>query len=265
MQRLRIFLLQVKKYNVSIIAGTGIDSVLGGGSYYYGASATVDANVKTGYTWTSWSGTYNSNNKKYTFTVTGNVGLKANAEANTYYIVFHSNGGSGAMETLTCKYDMTYTLPAMSFVPPVHPNTYLGWDTDPNAFSASFMERQEIKNLTSINGYTFNFYAIWDYAPDLTAYDRYFTLYEAQTGVITESELLRTVKSIDREDGTTQVRVKNYSSSMFTSFTSAGEATITYITTDSRNNTTEKQIKVAIVDTEATKEGPMDFDGVKNT
>ncbi|AND85526.1 hypothetical protein GTH52_01240 [Clostridium tyrobutyricum] len=252
-----------KKYNVSIIAGTGIDSVLGGGSYYYGASATVDANVKTGYTWTSWSGTYNSNNKKYTFTVTGNVGLKANAEANTYYIVFHSNGGSGAMETLTCKYDMTYTLPAMSFVPPVHPNTYLGWDTDPNAFSASFMERQEIKNLTSINGYTFNFYAIWDYAPDLTAYDRYFTLYEAQTGVITESELLRTVKSIDREDGTTQVRVKNYSSSMFTSFTSAGEATITYITTDSRNNTTEKQIKVAIVDTEATKEGPMDFDGVK--
>lgn len=85
----------------------------------------------------------------------------------------------------------------------------------------------EIKNLTSINGYTFNFYAIWDYAPDLDAYDRYFTLYEAQTGVITESELLRTVKSIDREDGTTQVRVKNYSPSMFTSFTSAGEITIT--------------------------------------
>jgi hypothetical protein len=50
---------------------------------------------------------------------------------------------------------------------------------------------------------------------------------------------------------------------MFTSFTGYGQVTITYITTDSRNNTTEKQIKVAIVDTEATKEGPMDFDGVK--
>ncbi len=252
-----------KKYAVNVNAGTGIDIVLGGGSYYYGASCTVDANVKTGYTWTSWSGTYNSNNKKYTFTVTGDVRLTANAEANTYYIVFHANGGSGNMETLTCKYDESFSLPAMSFIPPVHANTYLGWNTDPNAFSASYTERQKIKNLTNINGYTFNFYAIWDYAPDLTAYDRYFTLYEAKTGAITESELLRTVKSIDREDGTTQIRVKNYSSSIFTGFISSGEATITYVTTDSRNNTTEKQIKVAIVDTKATKEGIMDFDGIK--
>ncbi|HIG0358605.1 TPA: InlB B-repeat-containing protein [Clostridium sporogenes] len=252
-----------KRYTVSVTAGTGIDGVLGGGSHYYGASATVDANVKIGYTWTNWSGTYSSNNKKYTFTVTGNVSLKANAEANTYYIVFHPNGGSGNMKTLICKYDMTYTLPVMSFVPPDHPNTYLGWNTDPNAFSSSFTEKQKIKNLTSVNGYTFNFYAIWDYAPDLAVYDRYFTLYEAQTGVITESELLRTVKSNDREDGTTKVGIKNYSASIFTRFTSYGEATITYITTDSKNNSTEKQIKVAIVDTEATKEGPIDFDGVK--
>lgn len=252
-----------KKYTVSLSAGTGIESVSGGGSYYYGASCIVDANVKTGYTWTNWSGTYSSNNKKYTFMVTGNVSLKANAEANTYYIVFHANGGSGDMETLTCKYDKSYTLPAMSFIPPTHPNTYLGWNTDSNAFLAKFTERQTIKNLTSVNGYTFHFYAIWDYAPDLTAYDRYFTLYEAQTGVITESELLRTVKSTDREDGTTTVRVKNYSASKFTSFTSSGEATITYVTIDSKNNKTEKQIKVAIVDTEATKEGIIDFDGIK--
>lgn len=97
----------------------------------------------------------------------------------------------------------------------------------------------------------------------LTACDRYFTLYEAQTGVITESELLKTVKSIDREDGATKVTVKNYASSMLTSVTSSGQVNITYITTDSRNNTTEKQTKVNIVDTEANKEGPMDFDGIK--
>lgn len=99
-----------KKYTVNVNAGIGIDSVLGGGSYYYGASCTVDENVRTGYTWTSWSGTYNSNNKKYTFTVTGDVSLTANAEANIYYIVFHANDGSGNMETLTCKYDESYTL-----------------------------------------------------------------------------------------------------------------------------------------------------------
>ena len=252
-----------KKYTVSVSAGTGIESVSGGGSYYYGATSTVDAAVKTGYTWKNWSGTYTSNSKRYSFTVGGNVVLTANAEANTYYIVFYPNGGSGAMTMMTCKYDQTYTLPAMIFTPPAHPCTYLGWNTDANAYSASYSERQQIRNLTSIDGYTFNFYAIWDYAPDLTCSDRYFTLYEAKTGIITETELLRTVKSTDREDGTTQIRVKNYSLTMFTSFTSSGELVITYTTTDSRNNTTEKQVKVTIVDTDATVEGPMDFDGKK--
>lgn len=252
-----------KKYTVSVSAGTGIESVSGGGSYYYGATSTVDAAVKTGYTWKNWSGTYTSISKRYSFTVVGNVVLTANAEANTYYIVFYPNGGSGTMTTMTCKYDQTYTLPAMSFTPPAHPCTYLGWNTDANAYSASYSERQQIRNLTSEDGYTFLFYAIWDYAPDLTCSDRYFTLYEAKTGIITEAELLRTVKSTDREDGTTQIRVKNYSLTMFTSFTSSGELVITYTTTDSRNNTTEKQVKVTIVDTDATVEGPMDFDGKK--
>ncbi|SEV84910.1 InlB B-repeat-containing protein [[Clostridium] fimetarium] len=252
-----------KKYTVSVSAGTGIESVSGGGSYYYGATSTVDAAVKTGYTWKNWSGTYTSISKRYSFTVVGNVALTANAEANTYYIVFYPNGGSGTMTTMTCKYDQTYTLPAMSFMPPAHPCTYLGWNTDANAYFASYSESQQIRNLTSIDGYTFYFYAIWDYAPDLTCSDRYFTLYEAKTGIITEAELLRTVKSTDREDGTTQIRVKNYSLNMFTSFTSSGELIITYITTDSRNNTTEKQVKVTIVDTDATVEGPMDFDGKK--
>ncbi len=252
-----------KKYTVSVSAGTGIESVSGEGIYYYGATSTVDAAVKTGYTWKNWNGTYTSINKRYSFIVVGNVALTANAEANTYYIVFYPNGGSGIMTTMTCKYDQTYTLPAMSFTPPAHPCTYLGWNTDANAYSASYSERQQIRNLTNIDGYTFYFYAIWDYAPDLICSDRYFTLYEAKTGIITEAELLRTVKSTDREDGTTQIRVKNYSLTMFTRFTSSGELVITYTTTDSRNNTTEKQVKVAIVDTDATVEGPMDFDGKK--
>lgn len=252
-----------KQYTVSVSAGTGIESVSGAGIYYYGANCNVDAVVKTGYSWTSWSGTYTSGSQCYTFPVTGNVALTANAEANTYYIVFHPNGGSGSMEILTCKYDQTYTLPDMSFTPPSHPCKYLGWNTDSNAFSPTYTERQQIRNLTSINGFTYDFYAIWDYAPDLTCSDRYFTLYEAKAGVITEAELLRTAKSTDREDTTTRIRVKYYSASAFTGLTGSGEITITYTTTDSRDNTTEKKAKVTIVDTGETKEGPMDFDGMK--
>lgn len=252
-----------KKYEVSVTAGAGIESVSGGGSYFYGASCTVDAVVKTGYTWKNWSGTYTSTNKRYTFTVAGNVALTAVAEANTYYIVFHPNGGSGTMAALTCRYDQTYTLPPRGFTPPVYPCTYLGWNTDANAHWASYYERQQIRNLSSVNGYTIHLYAIWDYAPELSGSDRYFTLYEAKTGVITEAELLRTTKATDREDGTTWVRVKNYSPFMFTGFAVSGQTVITYTTTDSRNNTTEKQVRITIVDTSATKEGPMNFDGRK--
>lgn len=253
-----------KKYAVSVSLGTGISSVSGGGSYYYGASCKVDAVVKTGYTWKNWTGTYTSTSKGYTFPVTGNVSLKANAEANTYYIVFHPNGGSGTMTTLVCKYDQTYTLPTMSFAYPSRPCKYLGWNTDANSYTIAYRERQNIHNLTSVNGYTFHFNAIWDYAPDLTCADRYFTLYEGKTGVITEGELLKTVTSTDREDGITQIQVKNYLASTFTELTASRVITVTYTTTDSRGNTTEKQAKVTIVDTDATKEGPMDFDGEKH-
>lgn len=93
---------------MSVNVVTGIGSILGLDSYYYGASAAVDANAKIGYTWTSYIGFYNSNNKKYTFIVTGNVSLTANVEANIYYIVFHSNGVSGDMKTLTYKYDIYF-------------------------------------------------------------------------------------------------------------------------------------------------------------
>jgi len=72
-----------------------IESVSGGGSYYYGATSTVDAAVKTGYTWKNWSGTYTSISKRYSFTVGGNVVLTANAEANTYYIVFFQTVEAG--------------------------------------------------------------------------------------------------------------------------------------------------------------------------
>lgn len=253
-----------KKYSVSVSAGPGISSVSGEGSYYYGANCKVDAIVKTGYTWKNWTGTYTSTNKSYTFSVTGNIDLTANTEKNTYYIVFHPNGGSGVMTMLTCKYDQTYTLPAMSFVYPSHPCKFLGWNTDANSYFAPYAEKQQIRNLTSVNGYTFHFYAIWDYAPDLTCTDRYFTLYEAQAGVITEAELLRTVTSTDREDGTTQIRVKNYSTNTFTGLAGSRVITITYTTIDSRNSTTEKQAKVTIVDTGATKEGPMDFNDNKH-
>ncbi len=105
---------------------------------------------------------------------------------------------------------------------------------------------------------------IWDYALELTCKNRYFTLYEAKTGVISESELIRTVKTTDREDGSTTVHVKNYTASKFIGFTASGSLTIIYTSTDARGNTTEKQAIVTIVDTGDIIQGQVDFDGIKS-
>lgn len=217
-----------KQYRVTLSSGTGIASVSGVGTYYYGASCTINAVVKTGYTWTGWTGTYETATKKYTFTVKGTVSMTANARANRYYIEFHSNGGSGTMEKMTCYYDQTYTLPTMTFTKPEHPCTYVGWNTDAASFYAKYEEGQEIVNLTSTDEYTFHFYAIWDYAPDMTCADRYFTLYEAKHGIITEAELLRTAAATDREDGITVIRVKNYTAGTFTVMDRTQTVEITY-------------------------------------
>lgn len=250
-----------KKYVVTLARGVGISNVSGAGTYYYGASCTVDATVKTGYTWQNWSGDKSSTSKNFTFTVKGAVSLTANARANVYYIEFHPNGGSGTMAKMTYYYDQTYTLPAMRFSYPERPCIYIGWNTNANSFDKEYSECQQIKNLTAVDGYTFHFYAIWDYAPELVTKTRYFTLYEAQTGVITQTELLRTASSVDREDGTTVITLSNYSASWFTSMTQDGFVEVEYTTTDSRGNVTTERAVVTVVDTTNTSSGDMDDDG----
>ena len=86
-------------------------------------------------------------------------------------------------------------------------------------------------------------------------------MYEAQNGVITQAELLRTASSSDREDGTTEITLSNYNASDFTNMTQDGYVEIEYTTTDSRGNVTTESAIVTVVDTENTADGRMDDDG----
>ena len=71
-------------YTVSLNKGTGISSVSGAGTYYYGDSVTIDATLSSGYTWSKWSGTHSTTTKKYTFTMpASNVTDTANAVDST--------------------------------------------------------------------------------------------------------------------------------------------------------------------------------------
>ena len=96
--------------------------------------------------------------------------------------------------------------------------------------------------------------ACWDAFPEIEAYDRYFTLEEAQSGEITPERLLEKVTGTDKEDGILingeDVIVLNYNASDFLDST---EVEITYQATDSFGNTVEKTVTVHVVDTTVKK------------
>jgi len=85
----------INSYTVTLTKGTGISGVTGAGTYEYGESVTIDATVKTGYTWKEWTGDKPSTTKSYTFTMPANdVNNTAHATANTYTIGYTLNGGT---------------------------------------------------------------------------------------------------------------------------------------------------------------------------
>ncbi len=72
------------QYTVTLNKGTGISSVSGAGTYYYGQSVTINATVSSGYSWSQWSGTHSTATKQYSFSMPAyNVTDTANATADT--------------------------------------------------------------------------------------------------------------------------------------------------------------------------------------
>lgn len=80
-------------YTVSLSPGTGIASVSGAGTYAYGATVTIDADVKTGYSWQQWSD--GNADKRRSFTMgASDVSLTAQATLNQYTITYDLAGGT---------------------------------------------------------------------------------------------------------------------------------------------------------------------------
>lgn len=98
-----------------------------------------------------------------------------------------------------------------------------------------------------------HYVAKWDKYPEIEAYDRYFTLEQAQNGEITETELLKKVIGTDLEDGLlengTSVVVIHHNPEEYKQFTTTGSASATYQATDSFGNQTTKLVNVHIIDT----------------
>ena len=150
------------RHALSLTAGTGISTVTGAGTYYYGQSVPINATVSTGYTWSKWSD--NDTTQSRTFTMpAADTALTANATENTYTIIFNGNGAtSGSTASMTgCKYTETYALRENGFVKEGH--DFLGWAETQGATTAKYPagETNYVTGLTAVNNGEVTLYAVW--------------------------------------------------------------------------------------------------------
>ncbi len=174
----------------------------------------------------------------------------------TYTIHFDGNGSTaGEMADIQAKYDEQITLPDNAYVRTTDwgDSTFMGWNRTADTKTIEFSNQDIVSNLSSTDGDVVVLYAIWDDCPEITAKDRYFTLQEAQNGLITEEKLLETASAADDIDTdiNDKIYVKYYSENEWKQFTTKGSSLIKYEVIDSSGNVSNCTATVYIVDTTA--------------
>ena len=156
----------------------------------------------------------------------------------------------------------------------VYTSVFMGWSLEDgkDTFIPQWKAGDIARNLVAEDGGEITLYAVWDDCPWIQARDLYYTLEQAQSGFITEEEILSHATATDREDGSPILPGTNPAPSdpeVFTSFTipdyQAGEftslqhdfATSENLTVvDHVGNTYVKQIMVHVTDTTPVKVKP---------
>ena len=153
--------------------------------------------------------------------------------------------------------------------PKVYPSVFLGWSLEAGKDSLTPQWKAgetvdvnalaEAAGVTSQNGAVIPLYAIWDDCPWIQASDLYYTLEQAQSGFITDMEILSHATASDREDGSpilpgfhengTSFSIPDYALTDFTQFKSSGSCTENLTVADSVGSVYRKQITVHVVDT----------------
>ena len=137
-------------------------------TYLYGKENQAFTNngfSKTGYTLTGYSEKENgSKNYEVTNTITGKFidtnypskTVYAVFTANTYKVVFNNNGGTGAMDSVTCTYDKNCILTKNTFTKTGY--TFAGWSKTSDGIVA-YTNNATVKNLAESGSITL--YAKW--------------------------------------------------------------------------------------------------------
>lgn len=128
---------------------TGMDTI----THYYGTSTSsykTTTATSISYDKSTWF--------KNLITTGGPVKFEAKWSANTYYVAYNANGGSGSMSTSTHTYDTAKALTANGFTKTGY--SFEGWSTSSSG-SVVYVNKASVINLTSTPGATFTLYAKW--------------------------------------------------------------------------------------------------------
>ena len=156
----------------------------------------------------------------------------------------------------------------------VYASIFMGWalEDGKDTFIPKWKAGDIVQNLIAEDGGEITLYAVWDDCPWIQAQDLYYTLEQAQSGFITEEEILSHATATDREDGSpilpgtnpapsdpevfTSFTIPDYQESEFTNLQHDFATSENLTVVDHTGNTYVKQIMVYVVDTTPVVEKP---------
>ncbi len=156
----------------------------------------------------------------------------------------------------------------------VYASVFMGWSLEDgkDTFIPQWKAGDAVRNLVAEDGGEITLYAVWDDCPWIQAQDLYYTLEQAQSGFITEEEILSHATATDREDGSpilpgtnpapsdpevfTSFTIPDYQESEFTNLQHDFATSENLTVVDHTGNTYVKQIMVYVVDTTPVVEKP---------
>lgn len=153
------------KFNSNGAEGTMADVEL-----IYGETKELPQNqfVKDGNGFKGWATSAGSNTVAYSDKATvSNLSSENGAVINLYAvwgpveykIRFNNNGGTGSMSDLNMVYGTPKQLTQNAFTRTGY--NFLGWAEDESATVATYSDKQEVNNLSNVEGTIINLYAIW--------------------------------------------------------------------------------------------------------
>lgn len=162
----------------------------------------------------------------------------------------------------------------------VYASVFMGWSLEDgkDTFIPQWKAGDAVRNLVAEDGGEITLYAVWDDCPWIQAQDLYYTLEQAQSGFITEEEILSHATATDREDGSpilpgtnpapsdpevfTSFTIPDYQAEEFTNLQHDFVTSENLTVVDHVGNTYVKQIMVHVTDTTPKKLTQMDLTGV---